>query len=149
MNHITKRQPMLSNLTELQDAINRLFDPTATLQDGLTNTLISDWIPTIDLKDEGTQFLIRVDVPGVESKDIDVSVDNNVLTIKGQRETKHKEETKKYVRFERSKGSFYRSITLPELVDASRLSAKTKNGVLEIVAPKNKNGTRKKVKVAK
>lgn len=148
MNHITKRTPVLSSLAELQETISRLFDPTLMEQEeGFSNLLKSDWVPTIDVKDEGSHFLITADVPGVEQKNLEVSVDNNTLTIKGEKETKRKEEKKNYVRVERSKGSFYRSISLPDVVDANKISAKFKNGVLEIIAPKNKNGTRKKVKV--
>lgn len=147
MAQVTK-QPLLSNLAELQQAINRLFDPTMGEQEaGLSNVLTSDWVPTIDVKDQGAYFLIQADIPGVELRDIDVSVDNNVLTIRGQKESKVKIEKKNYVRVERVRGNFFRSISLPEVVEAGRITAKFKNGVLEVIAPKNKTGTRKKIKV--
>lgn len=150
MNQITKRQPILSNLAELQKTINQLFDPTLIEQEGgFSNILASDWIPNIDVKDEGSHYLITADIPGVDPKNIDVSIDNGILTIKGHNEIKTKEERKNYVRVERSKGSFFRSISLPEAIESPKISAKTKNGVLEIIAPKNKTGTRKKIKVRK
>lgn len=150
MAQITKHQPLLSSLAELQQTINRLFDPTLIEQeDGFSSVLASDWIPAIDVKDENSHYLITVDVPGVDPKNIDVSIDNGVLTVKGHKETKTKVETKNYVRVERSKGSFCRSISLAEAVDSPRVSAKSKNGVLEIIAPKNKVGTKKKIKVKK
>ncbi|VVC75678.1 Spore protein SP21 [Aquicella siphonis] len=148
MSQIIKRPPLVSSLAELQQTINRLFDPTLIEQeDGFSNLLNSDWIPTIDVKDAGSHFLITADIPGVDPKKIDVSMDNNILTIKGQKETKTKEERKNYVRYERSKGTFCRSISLPDVVDAGKISAKTKNGVLEIIAPKNKQGTKRSIKV--
>jgi HSP20 family protein len=150
MNQISKRPPIVSSLAELQQTINRLFDPTLIEQDyGISNLLNSDWIPSIDVKDNGSHFLITADIPGVDPKNIDVSMDNNILTIKGSKESKTKEERKNYVRFERSKGTFVRSISLPEIVDADKISAKTKNGVLEIIAPKNKGGTKKNIKIKK
>lgn len=150
MNQISKRQPLLSNLAELQKTINRLYDPTLNEQDGGLSTLLSsDWVPTIDVKDAGSHYLITADIPGVDPKNVDVSIDNGILTIQGHKETKTKQEGKNYVRVERTKGSFYRSISLPEAVESPKISAKTKNGVLEIIAPKNKNGTRKKIKVKK
>jgi HSP20 family protein len=145
-----KHQPLLSNLAELQKTINQLFDPTLMKQSGeFTSLLSSDWVPNIDVKDEHNHYLITADIPGVDPKNIDVSIDNGILTIKGHKEAKKREESKNYVRVERSKGSFYRSVSLPEAVDSPKISAKFKNGVLEIIAPKNKNGTRKKIKVKK
>lgn len=148
MSQMIKRPPLVSSLAELQQTINRLFDPTLMEQeDGLSNLLNSDWIPTIDVKDSGSHYLITADIPGVDPKNIEVSMDNNILTIKGQKETKTREERKNYVRYERSKGAFCRSISLPEVVDAAKISAKTKNGVLEITAPKNKQGTKRNIRV--
>ncbi len=150
MAQISKRPPIVSSLVELQQVINRLFDPTLMEQeDGLSNLLNSDWIPSIDVKDNGSHFFITADVPGVDPKNIEVSMDNNILTIKGSKEAKVKEEHKNYVRYERSRGAFCRSLSLPEVVDEKKISAKTRNGVLEITAPKNKSGTRRSIKVKK
>jgi HSP20 family protein len=150
MNQITKRQPFLSNLAELQETINRLFDPALIEQDeGFSKVLTSDWTPKIDVKDAGSNFIVTADVPGVDPKHIEVSVDGNILTIQGRKETKVKQVDKNYVRIERKKGSFYRSIALSQPVLSAKISAKSRNGVLEITLPKNKSGTKTKVKVIK
>jgi len=149
MNQIKKSPPLLSSLAQLQQTINQLFDPTLSQHEDNLSTLASEWIPTVDVKDAGSHFLITADIPGVDPKQIDLSMDQNVLTIKGKKEMSSRQERKNYVRVERSYGAFYRSIALPELVDANKLSAKFKHGVLEIVAPKNKTGTRKRVKIKK
>lgn len=105
-----------------------------------------DWEPRIDIYDdkEGRKYLVKVDVPGIDPKDIDVSVDKNTLTIKGKRESEFKEKEENYLRVERIAGSFCRIVTLPELIDPDKITAKGKHGVLEVTIPKaGKSETRK------
>lgn len=148
MNHLTRHNKLLSELAELHQNINRMIEPTwFEHESGLAKTLVTEWIPKIDVKDEATRYLIHVDVPGVDPKNIEVSMDNGILSIKGSTESKVKEKTKDFLRVERSTGSFFRSMSLPEAVAADKIKAKTKNGVLEIIAPKSKKGTGNKIKV--
>jgi len=90
----------------------------------------------VDIKEEANQFIIHADLPGVEVKDIDISLENGVLTLKGQRSIEQKEETDKYRRVERVRGSFLRRFSLPDAVDAEKVSAKCRDGVLELLVPK-------------
>lgn len=100
----------------------------------------SDWLPNIDVIEEEKQFVIKADIPGVSTKDIKINMNQNVLTIEGERESEHKDKKENFVRYERSKGSFYRRFTLPDMVDPEHIVAKSKHGVLEIIIPKtNKN----------
>jgi len=107
----------------------------------------SDWQPKADIIEEEGQFLVKIDIPGVDPKDISIDFDNNALTIKGEKESEHKEQKNNFIRYERSKGSFYRRIMLPSTVDAEKISAKNKNGVLFITIPKAINRTTRKIQV--
>jgi len=105
------------------------------------------WIPSIDLSETNKEYIVRAEIPGVDPKDFDISLNNNVLTIKGER--KHEKETKEedFHRIERSYGSFTRSIQLPGEVDEDKVKANYKNGVLEIILPKTKEEAVKKIQV--
>lgn len=108
---------------------------------------LAKWTPTVDIKSEDKQYVVIADVPGVEPDKIEVLVENNALIIKGERHTETEEKKKNYTRIERSSGSFYRQFTLPSDADGDKISANTKNGVLEIEIPKKKQVTTKRVSV--
>jgi len=123
---------------DLEKELNKSFDNSMS---------VSDWRPNIDVIEKDNQFIFVADVPGVEPKDIEISVNKNILTIKGERETEHKEKQDNFIRYERSKGSFYRQFTLPDTVDAEKINAKAKNGVLEITIPKTNKSISRKIEV--
>ena len=112
-----------------------------------SNIVTSHWMPSVDIKEEDDKFLIYADIPGVDPKDIDVSMENGILTIKGERETESKEEREGYKRTERSKGTFYRRFSLPDSADADKINAKSKNGVLELTIPKHEVVKPRKISV--
>lgn len=148
MPKIIKRYPRSSTLGHLQEDINRLFEPFSWLTEGgASDTFISDWSPKIDIKDEDKHYLIRADIPGVDPKDIEVHLENGVLTIKGEKETKTEDKTEDYIRVERSTGTFLRRFTLPETVDAENIKAKSKHGVLEVIVPKSTKNSSRKISV--
>lgn len=93
-----------------------------------------NWVPAVDIKEETQQFIVDIDIPGVDPKDIDVSMDNSVLIIKGERHLEHQEP--EYKRTERVYGRFYRRFSLPDTADAEKITATGKNGVLTITIPK-------------
>ena len=97
---------------------------------------VSDWAPAVDIVEEKDRFILRADVPGVAREAIEVSMEDGVLTISGERHTEKHEEAEGMKRFERVSGRFYRRFTLPETVDAEGISAKSANGILEVVIPK-------------
>ena len=96
----------------------------------------SSWVPSVDIRDETQHFLIEADIPGVEPKDIDISMENGVLTIKGERKAESLDEGKNYKRVERTYGSFYRRFSLPDTADADKITASGQHGVLQISIPK-------------
>lgn len=122
----------------LNQLLNNFYGPLGKdLGDEESNIVTSHWMPSVDIKEEDDKFLIYADVPGVDPKDIDVTMENGILTIKGERESESREEKGGYKRVERSKGSFYRRFSLPDSADADNINAKSNNGVLEITIPKH------------
>ncbi len=123
-----------------QREINRLglFDPFVNEleDDDNSNIVVSHWRPAVDIKEEDNRFVIRADIPGVDPKDIEITMDQGVLTIKGERSSDKEEESRSYKRVERSRGTFYRRFALPDTADADKIEATGKDGVLEIVLPK-------------
>ena len=133
-----------SALNELQQSINQLFDPLHT---NASSEFACDWSPTIDIKDQPKQYIIQADIPGVDPKNIDIHMENGRLIIKGEKETKHEENTENYVRVERSRGSFLRWVALPEMVESKKIRAKCKDGVLEIIIPKSHGNSGHKIPI--
>lgn len=127
-------------LSRFQDDFNNLFrsafERWPSFLDDDSNVVTSEWAPSVDIVEEDKQFVISADIPGVDPKDIEVSMENGMLTIKGERETEKKEEKNGYFRTECSRGIFYRRLTLPESADPDKITAKGKNGVLKITLGK-------------
>lgn len=104
-------------------------------------------MPKVDIVDRDSEVLVRAEIPGVERKDLDVSVTDNTVTIKGQSSRETKEEKGDYYRCEISRGAFARTIALPSEVDADRAEAKFSDGILELALPKIKEARRRKIEV--
>jgi len=136
-----------NRFNSFHNEISKLFDNPGVRRNGKLITT-GDWTPAVDIKEEDNQFVLFVDVPGVEAKDIDITTEKGVLTIKGQRYAETQEEREGYKRIERTRGSFQRNFTLPDTADTDRISAKNKNGVLEVVIPKHEQVQPRKITVA-
>ncbi|MBT8115604.1 MAG: Hsp20/alpha crystallin family protein [Arenicella sp.] len=136
-------------MSRLQDEINQFFrqgDHLPVFGDG-SSVETSKWVPSVDIKDNGDEFLIKADIPGVAPQDIDVSMENGMLTIKGERKSEDKEEKNGYTRVECSYGSFYRRFSLPDTADSENIKAKGKDGVLEITVAKREPAKARKIAV--
>lgn len=131
-------------LSQLQKELERSMEPGR----GENSVATAEWAPAVDIKEEKERFLLIADVPGVQPDAIDVSMEDGVLTIQGEKETEAKTEKDGYKRVERQYGSFYRRFTLPDTADAENISAKCNNGVLEISIPKKAALKPKKITVA-
>ena len=107
----------------------------------------NDWVPAIDLKEEENRYLIRADVPGVEAEDLDITMDQGVLTLQGNRDTRTAEEKDGLRRVERVSGRFYRRFSLPETVDSTGISADYRQGVLEISIPKQPEAQPQRIQI--
>ena len=133
---LTRYEPW-SAMRQLQNEMSRVFDnAVAGAEDG-SNVVTSRWTPAVDIREDAERFVIAADVPGVDPEDIEVTMENGVLTIKGERTLEAKDEGDNgYRRVERVYGSFYRRFTLPDTADAEAISANGRHGVLEVVIPK-------------
>ena len=145
MTVITRWDPF-RELATLQDRMNRLFQETAgSGETSLTNA--GSFIPPVDVYEDEQGLRLKLEVPGVEEKDLDVRIENNVLTVRGERKFEKEEKEEKFHRIERRYGSFARSFTLPNTVDAEKVSAEYKNGVLELKLSKKAEAKPKQIKV--
>jgi len=135
-------------LNQFSNELNHLFDPRALRGETKEETTsASDWVPAVDIKEEDNCFIIHADIPGVDPKDIDIHMEDGLLTISGSRISEHTDEKDGYKRVERVSGSFLRRFTLPDTANADNIKAKSKHGVLEISIPKQEKATPKKITV--
>jgi len=104
-------------------------------------------VPAVDIKEQEGKYLMEVELPGLTEKDVEVKVENNVLTVSSNKEEHTEEEKKGYIRKERTSYSFYRSFALPEGTDSNKIAAHFKNGVLNIEIPKTPESKPKKIVV--
>ena len=134
-------------LNQLQQEMNQLFETRMGEDEGSEPGTVTDWRPAVDVREDTQQYMITADVPGVDPKDIEVSLENGVLTIRGERRWESEGEEGQYKRVERVRGSFFRRFTLPDTADAENVKAKSSNGVLEIVIPKQERVQPRKIEV--
>lgn len=134
-----------ATLNQLQEEMNRLFKRAGDEDTGTVVT--SDWAPPVDIKEEKDRFVLLADVPGVDPKDIEITMENGVLTIRGERKLEPEEERKGFHRMERARGVFYRRFALPDTAEADKIAASGRNGVLEVVIPKQEKVQPRKIVV--
>lgn len=128
---------------EFSGQLDRIFNTnTAGYKEEAT-----EWVPAVDIKEVKDAYEVVADVPGVEAKDIDISLDDGVLTVKGERKSESNDEGEGFTRTERTHGSFARRFTLPDTADAENISAKTEHGVLTLHIPKKEKVLPKKISV--
>jgi len=123
----------LRNLNDARHAFDRFL---STDEADVASPSAGQWAPRVDIKEEDARFVILADIPGIDPATIEVSMDKNVLSIKGERIAEKTEQSAKFTRIERAYGSFNRRFSLPESADAEGITASGKHGVLEIVIPK-------------
>lgn len=132
----------------LQDEVKQFFERYLGNEGSdQSDVVTSQWAPRVDIREEADRFVILADIPGVDPKDIEVSMDKGILSIKGERSAEKKEETERYTRVERSHGLFYRRFALPDSADADGIRASGKHGVLEVSIPKRPESTPRRIEV--
>jgi HSP20 family protein len=132
-------------VTTLQDQINRLFSDAFERTEGESN--LTAWAPAVDINENGHELVVKADLPGIDPKDLDIRVENNVLTIRGERKFEKKAEQDNYLRVERTYGAFSRSFSLANTVNPEGIKADYQNGVLTLVIPKREEAKPKQIKV--
>jgi HSP20 family protein len=145
MTMITRWDPF-RELNTITDRMNRLFQDTYGTQsreEGLT----SSFVPAVDIYEDEHHVTVKMEVPGIDQKDIDVRLENNTLTVRGERNFDKDEKEENFHRIERRYGSFYRAFTLPNTLDAEKVQADYDNGVLKIRMAKKAEAKPKQIKV--
>ncbi len=146
MNTITRWDPF-RGLTALQQQMNRFFEDT--LFRGRTDqSALTTWAPAVDIYETEHELVVKADLPDVDEKDLDVRVENNILTIRGDRKFEKTVSEDNYLRIERSYGSFSRSFSLTNSVNTDAIKADYRNGVLTVTIPKREEAKPKQIKVS-
>jgi len=135
------------DLRTLQEEVNRLFSTNLTRSFGDEGIGRGAWAPSVDIYENKDQIVLEAELPGMKQEDFDLSIENNVITLRGERKFEAKKTEGGWHRVERSYGTFERVFTLPDTVDAEGVKADYKNGVLTVTLPKKEAAKPKQVKV--
>ena len=148
MNAITRWDPF-KELDELQNRLSTLFGRAPIRKNGAKDEAlaVAEWAPMVDVVEDDNEYLIKAELPEVKKDDVKVTVQDDVLTITGERQYEKEEKEKKYHRVERAYGSFARSFTLPEDADGEKVAAEFKDGVLKVHLPKSEQAKPKSIEV--
>ena len=144
MSSITRWDPFRS-VSSLQEQVNRLFE--SRFQGRPDNSTLTTWAPAVDIYETENELVVKAELPEISEKDLDVRVENNTLTIRGERKFEQKVKEDNYLRVERAYGSFSRSFSLPNSVNAEAIKAGYKNGVLTVELPKRAESKPKQVRI--
>ncbi len=138
-----------NNPWNLLNSLQReLYNPDfSRLNDDDASVATANWAPSVDISENEKAFTLLADIPGVDPKDIDISMEKGVLTIKGERSSENVEENENYRRVERQSGQFYRRFSLPDSADADKIEAKSEHGVLKITIPKQEVAVSRRIEV--
>ena len=137
----------LFEFDRIRREMDRLWDsflegrPMRRAEDG------REWLPSIDVSETKNELVIKAELPGLDPKDIDISMNNGYLTIKGEKKHEKEEKDENYHLIERSYGSFTRSVRLPREVQNDKITASFKNGVLRVTLPKSEEAKKKEIKI--
>jgi len=145
MNHIIRYEP-ISVLNDINKLFEQTFFPQHSRSDN-SNLETAQWMPAVDIKEGKHGFKLKIDLPGIDKKDVIISMDRGVLSIQGERLEEKKEESDNYYRVERVSGKFYRRFALPETADADKIQANMAKGVLEVTIPKKEVARPKSIEI--
>jgi HSP20 family protein len=146
MTVLTRFEPF-REFSTLQDRVNRLFRE-ASVEGRDESLTASSFAPAVDVYEDEHTVTLKIEVPGIDEKEIDVRLENNTLTVHGERKIEKEEKEENYRRVERHYGSFTRTFTLPTTVDSEKVSATCDKGVLKIALPKKAEAKPKQIKVS-
>ena len=140
---ITRWDPF-REVAALQNRVNSLFRDFSEGESAMTT---ANFIPAVDIYEDEKKVVLKLEVPGIEEKDLDVSVENHTLTVKGERKFEKEEKEENFHRIERRYGSFFRAFTLPPTVDTEHVKADYHNGILKLELNKRPEAQPKQIKV--
>src|ERR1044072_6250286 len=136
------------DLRTLQEEVNRLFSTNLTRAFDDEGIGRGAWAPSVDIYENKDQIVLEAELPGMKQEDFDLTIENNVITLRGERKFEKTEETDNYHRVERSYGSFTRSFTLPHTVSAEEAKAEYSNGVLRVTLPKREEAKSRRIEIS-
>jgi HSP20 family protein len=142
---MTRWEPF-RGLNTLQEQVNRLFEDNFAR--GRSQAELASWAPAVDIYETENELVVKADLPDVTEKDIDVRVEDNTLTIRGERKFSNEVHEDNYLRVERAYGTFTRSFSLPNMVNAEAIKAEYRNGVLSVRMPKREESKPKQIKIS-
>lgn len=135
------------DLRNLQDEVNRLFSTNLSRSFDDEGIARGAWIPNVDIYENKDQIVLEAELPGMNREDFDLSIENNVITLRGERKFEKKDDGDNYHRVERAYGTFTRSFTLPQTVSAEGAVAEYKNGVLRVTLPKREEVKARRIEI--
>jgi HSP20 family protein len=140
------------DLVSVQDRMNRIFEDAfrGTARAGTEEdwALGGAWAPAVDIYEQEGNIVLKAELPGIDPKDVQVGVENNVLTLRGERKFESEVKREQYHRVERAYGTFTRSFTLPNVVDNEKIKAEFKDGLLRVVLPKREEAKPKQISIS-
>jgi len=141
------------DLVTIQDRMNRIFDDAfrGVPRQGAAEedwALGDSWAPAVDIFENEGNLVLKAELPGIDPTDVDVRVENNVLTLRGERKFESEVKREQYHRVERAYGTFSRSFTLPNLVDTNKIKAEFRDGVLRVTLPQREEAKPKQISIA-
>ena len=143
---VTRYDPF-RDLRNLQEEVNRLFTGNVGRSYDDEGIARGSWSPSVDIYENKDQIVLEAELPGMKQEEFDLSIENNVITLRGERKFEKTDETDNYHRVERSYGSFTRSFTLPQTVSAEGATAEYNNGVLRVTLPKREETKARRIEV--
>lgn len=149
MTQMTRWNP-LREMETIHHQMNRLFEPffvRGGLDEG-TDLAAGAWVPPVDIEETSDRLVVRAEIPGMSPDEIDVRVENGVLTIRGERRFESERRDRNFHRVERSYGTFSRSFTLPTTVDTENVSARYEQGILELEMPRREEAKPRRIPIA-
>ncbi len=144
---IVRRNDPFRDLVALQDQLFRTFDAAYRGSREDEQSMVATWSPLVDVFEDAEGITLKVELPEVEAKDVDIQVEGNTLMLKGERKLEREDKREGYHRIERTYGSFGRTFTLPNTVDVEHIRAESKDGVLKVFLPKKAETKPRQIKV--
>ena len=138
---------LLPRISDLNREMNRLFDSFLRSDAADDGAFGSSWTPAVDILEQEDSYTLEAELPGLKKDDVKISVQDNLLTLRGEKKDERKESKKGYLRMETNYGSFTRSFTLPTTINASKIEAEFKDGILKIQIPKAEEAKPKMIEV--
>ncbi len=137
------------DMMSLRERMNRLFEDTFTGRGEEQDIMAGSWAPSVDIYETENEVVVAAEAPGIDEKDLEIKIENNTLTLAGERKFEKETKEDNYHRIERAYGKFSRSFTLPPYIDQEDIKAEYDNGVLKVSMPKKPELKPRKVKVLK